>query len=69
MVEVFKTNVRKRKQANLLVTVLLKEFPFYRINFDLMDRDCILRVEGIHVQPEKVIEVMKERQYECELLN
>ena len=69
MVEVFKTNVRKPEQANLLVTALLKEFPFYRINFDLMDRDCILRVEGTHVQPDRVIEVMKERQYECEVLN
>jgi len=69
MVEVFKTNVRRRKEADLLVTDLLRSFPFYRINFDLMDRDNILRVEGNSVHVEEIIDVMKARQYECEVLN
>ncbi len=69
MVEVFKTNVRHKKEASILVSVLLKTFPCYRINFDLMDRDKILRVEGSFLQPDQIIEAMKGKQYECELLN
>lgn len=69
MVEVFKTNVRHKKEAVILLSDLLKTFPCYRINFDLMDRDKILRVEGNFVEPEQIIEAMKGKQYECEVLN
>lgn len=69
MVEVFKTNVRYKKEARILLSDLLETFPCYRINFDLMDRDKILRVEGNVVQPEQIIETMKGKQYECEVLN
>ena len=69
MVEVFKTNVRRQKEATDLVIDLLKAFPSCRINFDLTDCDHILRVEGNFVHSEQIILLMKCKQYECELLN
>ncbi len=69
MVEVFKTNVRRRKDAAILVSDLLSVFPSCRINFDLMDCDHILRVEGNFVHSEQIIHIMQCKQYECELLN
>ncbi|MBP0904254.1 hypothetical protein ACFSKN_16285 [Mariniflexile gromovii] len=46
MVEVFKTNITKQKQAKQVLEKLKKAFPDYKINFDLEDCDNILRVEN-----------------------
>lgn len=43
-VEVFKTNVRNRDQANMLMDQIHKTFVDYNANFDLEDCDNILRV-------------------------
>ena len=45
MIEVFRTNVGKEKEADLLLGHFHREFPNYRINFDLEDCDKILRIE------------------------
>ena len=45
MVEVFKTGVRTKKEANFILKKLRLMFPHYKINFDLEDCDNILRVE------------------------
>lgn len=68
MVEVFKTNVRRRKQATMLLAVLSRKFPSFRINFDLEDCDRILRIEGENVCQEKVTELLSENGYQCEVL-
>ncbi|HEY9195565.1 MAG TPA: hypothetical protein VIM77_04845 [Mucilaginibacter sp.] len=44
-VEVFKTNVSKRKYAKVLLSGIHKTFSDYRANFDLDDCDRILRVQ------------------------
>ena len=44
MVEVFKTNILKQKEAKHMLTIFSKEFPSFKINFDLDDCDKILRV-------------------------
>ncbi len=46
MVEVYRTNVKDYRQADLLLNQLAEIFPGYEINFDLEDRDRILRVES-----------------------
>lgn len=46
MVEVYSTNVNKQEQADSIVNRLSEKFPTYKINFDLEDRDNILRIEG-----------------------
>jgi hypothetical protein len=68
MVEVFKTNVAETSEANKLKLLLLDYFPHSRINFDLEDCDRILRVEGEKLVPVKVVRVVKEHGYECEVL-
>ncbi len=46
MVEVFKTNITNRAQAERLVTCIHRTFRGYKANFDLQDCDRILRVES-----------------------
>ena len=46
IIEIFKTNVNNRQSANKIVYELNQLYPKYRINFDLEDRDKVLRVES-----------------------
>ncbi len=68
IVEVFKTNVQRRKQAIWLAEILLEQFPKTKINFDLDDCDKILRVEGRRFAPGKVIALLHENGYHCQVL-
>lgn len=68
MVFVFKTNVRECELAQQVTQKLLSCFPHCKINFDLQDCDKILRVEGHEVEPEKIIEVLTGRGFECHTL-
>jgi hypothetical protein len=68
MVEVFKTNVQREKEAELLLEKLQEQFPQYKINFDLADCDKILRVEGKQIQPQNIISIMEKSSYNCEVL-
>jgi hypothetical protein len=68
MVEVFETNVRQKKQAKMILNVLSRQFPLFRINFDLDDCDKILRVEGENISQEKITELIAENGYQCEIL-
>ncbi|MDB5151341.1 MAG: hypothetical protein JWR54_92 [Mucilaginibacter sp.] len=69
MVEVFKTDVRQRRQAKFLLGILQKRFPLFRINFDLEDCDKILRVEGENIQQEKIARLIIENGYQCHILD
>ena len=55
MVEVFKTNVKTRSDANMLLKVIHRSFRNYSANFDLTDCDHIMRVEcyegTVHASP------------------
>ena len=68
MVEVFKTDVTKRMQAKSLASFLRQHFPGSKINFDLDDCDKVLRVEGMNFQAEKIIGLVKEKGFECKML-
>jgi len=54
MIEVFKTNVEHSEQAAKLITVLTKQFSSFTVNFDLEDRDKILRIKGKAITPKKL---------------
>ena len=69
MVEVFKTNVEQSQMAEQLISTLRIRFPFSKINFDLEDCDKILRIEGNQICIQTIIELMKGRGFECEVLN
>jgi hypothetical protein len=69
MVEVFKTNVQKKKQSKMLLCILSEAFPSFKINFDLSDCDKVLRVEGDNMEAFRVMLLVREHGYACEVLH
>ena len=68
MIEIFKTNVKKTVQAKKVVDILLEHFPGNKINFDLHDCDKILRVEGKNFCAEKIMNLVHENGFSCNIL-
>ena len=68
MVEVFKTNIEESAQAKKLVDLLLEHFPDNKINFDLHDCDKILRIEGKSFRTEKIMTLVIENGFSCNIL-
>ncbi len=71
MIEVFKTNVRNRSHAKMLVSQIQTAFGNYEANFDLDDCDNILRVQcntGA-VQSHSLIVFLKNFGCNAEVLN
>ncbi|MDE3253671.1 MAG: hypothetical protein KGO92_12760 [Bacteroidota bacterium] len=69
MVEVFKTNVRKKTDGKKLLGSLLEVFPTYTMNFDLSDRDKVLRIQGENIEALQIIIHLREYGYSCEPLD
>lgn len=69
MVEVFKTNVKKKAESKMLLSILSKAFPTFKINFDLSDCDKVLRVEGEHLEVLGIMILVKEYGFTCEVLD
>jgi len=69
MVEVFKTNVQKKTQCKMLLCILSEAFPSLKINFDLSDCDKVLRVEGDNLEASRIMIVVKEYGFNCEVLD
>jgi len=68
IVEVFKTNVQHPELAEQIISILRRRLPVSRINFDLEDCDKILRVEGVQICVETIIEILSSRGLACEVL-
>ena len=69
MVEVFKTNVQKKSQSKMLLSILSEAFPSFKINFDLSDRDKVLRIEGDNMELLRIMVLVKEYGFKCEPLD
>jgi hypothetical protein len=69
MVEVFKTNVQKKAQSKMLLCALSETFPSFKINFDLSDCDKVLRVEGDNMESFRIMILVKECGFMCEILD
>ena len=69
MVEVFKTNVQKKTQSKMLLSILSEAFPSFRINFDLSDCDKVLRVEGDNMEASRIMILVREHGFSCEVLD
>lgn len=69
MIEVFKTNIQKVSQARKLIALLLQHFPGSKINIDLHDCDKVLRIEGTHFLPGKIMTLVKEKGFICNTLD
>jgi hypothetical protein len=68
MVEVFKTNVKKINEAKKLIDDLRQFFPGSKINFDLQDRDKVLRIDGYNNISAEVIHALTSKGFVCEEL-
>jgi len=68
MIEVFKTNIEERSQAERLIALLLDHFPGHRINVDLHDCDKVLRIEGCNFLPARIMKLVKENGFMCSVL-
>ena len=69
MVEAFKTNVQKKAQSKMLLCSLSEAFPSFKINFDLSDCDKVLRVEGDNMEALRIMILVKECGFKCEILD
>ena len=69
MVEVFKTNVQKKTESKMLLSVLSEAYPSFKINFDLSDCDKVLRVEGDNIEALSIMILVKEYGFTCEVLD
>ena len=69
MIEVFKTNVQKKAQSKMLHCILSDAFPSLKINFDLSDCDRVLRVEGENITALRIMILVKEHGFNCEILD
>lgn len=70
MVEVFRTNVPGYgSHAQDIIKELSALLPGYRINFDLEDRDRILRIEGDEICPIAIIQQLRSHGFACSILD
>lgn len=70
MIEVFKTNVADGDNASKLIAAIHKKFAAYTANFDLEDRDNILRIDcsSGEIQNSSVICLLKEFGFTAQVL-
>jgi hypothetical protein len=70
VVEVFKTNVSDNLSARRLLAALHADHQLYVANFDLEDRDCVLRVKCIigDVDASCVIALLNDHGFTAEIL-
>jgi hypothetical protein len=70
MIEVFKTNVRQKEQARMLIAQIQKAFCDYKVNFDLDDCDNILRVKSKDgmVRSSCLIDLLRQLGFHAEIL-
>lgn len=70
MIEVFKTNVGNRDQADRLTGRIRHVFAGYQVNFDLEDCDRILRVKNPAgpVIAAGLIDLLKDMGFDAEIL-
>lgn len=64
-IAVFKTNVRYIQEANLIGKMLKIMFKSIDVNFDLEDRDLILRVESENIIEMQISHTMNKLGYKC----
>lgn len=65
VVEVFKTNVKRERDANMLSCLLVEKYPEIKVSFDLEDCDKVLRIEGVDIDAKYVIALMLSNGFYC----
>jgi hypothetical protein len=68
MIEIFKTNIKEASDTNVIIQKLLEHLQLSKIDFDLEDCDKILRIESKFIDIPKVIQLLNENEFQCEIL-
>lgn len=71
MIEVFKTNIRSKKDALLVLSKLQTIFPESSINIDLQDCDKVLRIETYNspVDEKKIEDIFQKYNFNLQVLD
>lgn len=70
MIEIFRTDVQKQSQADLLANLICLAFTGHEASFDLEDCDKVLRIVA-HAQPvccESIIDLLANFGYSAQVL-
>jgi hypothetical protein len=68
MIEVFKTNVRRKRHAKYLIQQIGQRYPSAFSSFDLEDCDRVLRVKADIFSPLYIIQMLADNGFECQVL-
>ncbi|MFZ5971390.1 MAG: hypothetical protein ACOYXA_07335 [Bacteroidota bacterium] len=69
-IEVFRTSVGSRAEAQRITDLLLTRFPELKINFDLDDCDRVLRIEsGDRLPLADIIETVRQTGHSIQILD
>jgi uncharacterized Fe-S cluster-containing protein len=68
MVEIFKTNIQRKKLANLIIDRLSSHYPFFKINIDMKDSDRVLRIEGNYISCDEIVKRLQSLNIKCQVL-
>jgi hypothetical protein len=70
MIEVFRTNVKDREEADKLIDRIQRNFVHYKANFDLDDCDRILRIASSNgsIEVATLVDLLKESGFHAEVL-
>jgi hypothetical protein len=68
MVEVFKTNVKERHEAEQVLQLLQERMPDGKATIDLSDCDKVLRIDAPQIDADCVIQVLASCHYQCEVM-
>jgi tRNA G26 N,N-dimethylase Trm1 len=64
-IEVFKTNVKTKKNADRVINIIKSTLPVGKINFDLKDCDKILRIEAKEIQVQPILNLLLDLGFTC----
>lgn len=65
---IFKTNVKTRENADMVIDHITRMQPVGRVNFDLGDCDKILRIEAEEIQAQSISKLLLDLGFSCVLL-
>lgn len=75
MIEVFITDIQNKAQADKILSTIQNENADLKINFDLNETEfsfpcghTILRVEGDKINSDKIMVAVKNKGFNCEIL-
>ncbi len=53
----------------MLLCILSETYPSFKINFDLSDCDKVLRIEGDNMEAARIMTLVNEQGFTCEVLD